>query len=689
MSNLLEQVKSIEEGFASDAQRRAAFASGYKAKGKKGKKEEAELDEGKMKELATKIADVYIKMKKDSTMKPFADKFRADVKRSLDVRKSLEKVLPDYIGGGKITTLMKEETDIDELSLSVKDIQKSGVRKQDTSKLKKDLAKLKKGLKKEDTEIEESTKEYAKSLEKIAGDKQLKMLSKSDKEKLVKIAALLAKARKEEVEIDESMEDEFGEKFQSRRPGTDTVNKAIAIAKKMSGNMTGAVKAIEKIRDGLSKYPEVANALRMANEEFELDEKAPKIGVDRLKQQRDKDKDHADAMGRHVKSGRRKSRKEDVELDEAGSQGMFLVIQGLNDNKQKVVSMHKRKADAIKARDAWNDKNKPEKRTHKARVYAVGKFATTDGKPNTYKVGDNVMYSDFARSIVKEDIELDEASMKIGSIDFELFDDMKGAKQANAAMNKEIAKAAKMKDYKSARTYMNKVQDKYQKFGAGDSEPERTIDAVLAKSFSNDPDRRKHSFDFRREDVEVIDGYFEEQKSSTGYDLYHKDFSGAMQHAYAHAKKKFGITIDKDEISDKVATGPSKPSKGKTNSYRLKGDKGSVQIQVYNMGSRFELNMYKEEVVEDFDPADFDIKATSKDKEQADQNILIQLQKVISLRGQKPVEFGDGKKQKVHPNVASAALSMHRKLRRTDEKDAFQRKIGKSYRDLLNAVKGK
>ena len=107
------------------------------------------------------------------------------------------------------------------------------------------------------------------------------------------------------------------------------------------------------------------------------------------------------------------------------------------------------------------------------------------------------------------------------------------------------------------------------------------------------------------------------------------------------------------------------------------------------MGSRFELNMYKEEVVEDFDPADFDIKATSKDKEQADQNILIQLQKVISLRGQKPVEFGDGKKQKVHPNVASAALSMHRKLRRTDEKDAFQRKIGKSYRDLLNAVKGK
>ena len=45
MSDLLTEVRNTEEGFASDAQRRAAFASGYKAKGKKGKKEDVELDE--------------------------------------------------------------------------------------------------------------------------------------------------------------------------------------------------------------------------------------------------------------------------------------------------------------------------------------------------------------------------------------------------------------------------------------------------------------------------------------------------------------------------------------------------------------------------------------------------------------------------------------------------------------------
>jgi len=89
----------------------------------------------------------------------------------------------------------------------------------------------------------------------------------------------------------------------------------------------------------------------------------------------------------------------------------------------------------------------------------------------------------------------------------------------------------------------------------------------------------------------------EEGKSSTGYELYHKDFSSAMQHAYDFAKKKFGITVDPKEIDDKVASGPRKPSKGKTNTYRLKGDKGAIHVQVYGMDNgKYELNMYKESV---------------------------------------------------------------------------------------------
>jgi len=89
----------------------------------------------------------------------------------------------------------------------------------------------------------------------------------------------------------------------------------------------------------------------------------------------------------------------------------------------------------------------------------------------------------------------------------------------------------------------------------------------------------------------------EEVELDEKYDLYHKDFSSAMQHAYSYAKSKMGITVDPKEIDSKVATGPKKPSEGKTNTYKLKGKGGNLQIQVYNKGGSkpFELNMYKEE----------------------------------------------------------------------------------------------
>jgi len=89
------------------------------------------------------------------------------------------------------------------------------------------------------------------------------------------------------------------------------------------------------------------------------------------------------------------------------------------------------------------------------------------------------------------------------------------------------------------------------------------------------------------------------KSGGSGYDLYHKDFSSAMKHAYDYAKSKLGVDIDPKEIDDKVASGPRKPSKGKTNSYRLMGKDGkkAVQIQVHGMPSgHYELNMYKESV---------------------------------------------------------------------------------------------
>ena len=263
------------------------------------------------------------------------------------------------------------------------------------------------------------------------------------------------------------------------------------------------------------------------------------------------------------------------------------------------------------------------------------------------------------------------------------------------------------------------------------------------------------------------------------YDLYHKDFSSAMQHAYKMAKKLHGITVDPKEIDDKVASGPRKPSEGKTNTYRLKGDKGAIQVQVYNKGGSkpFELNFYKEEVEVELDegkmsqlhqyikdkkspeeiaklmkldvktikalmnshhpeeveeskttvpmstkagqsvkkgqvpkgmygnaardarramgrdpemrqrPFSKDDSATDDDVKGASKNIMMQMRKAQSLNGRFDVEFADGKKVKIPAKMAIAVQQKYNKMRRPAEKEKFQAKVGKSYRDMLSALK--
>ena len=103
------------------------------------------------------------------------------------------------------------------------------------------------------------------------------------------------------------------------------------------------------------------------------------------------------------------------------------------------------------------------------------------------------------------------------------------------------------------------------------------------------------AFGAKNESIEPIN---EVRKSD--YQLYHKDFSSAMQHAYAVAKKR-GYTVDPQEIDSKVATGPRKPSSGKTNRYILGTDKKqNLHVQVANLDNkRYELNMYIESVQEE------------------------------------------------------------------------------------------
>ena len=163
------------------------------------------------------------------------------------------------------------------------------------------------------------------------------------------------------------------------------------------------------------------------------------------------------------------------------------------------------------------------------------------------------------------------------------------------ARNKKPAKKVS-----AASSYIKNVQSRANKMAGEETLDEKPVSQMTPKEKAAADARRKeyNAYQKSKREEGVID---EKKNSQSNYDLYHSSFSGAMQHAYKHAKDAHGITVHSSEIDDKVASGPRKPVNGKTNTYRLKGDKGNIQVQVYNKGGSkpFELNMYKESVVED------------------------------------------------------------------------------------------
>ena len=108
----------------------------------------------------------------------------------------------------------------------------------------------------------------------------------------------------------------------------------------------------------------------------------------------------------------------------------------------------------------------------------------------------------------------------------------------------------------------------------------------------------------RRKERMASNGRMDEESinEKSDYEVYHKDYSTAVQAAIKQAEKR-GFEVDMDDWHDKVATGPKKPSAGKTNSFSVnlmkdgKESKKKLHLQVYNMDNqKYELNMYIEEI---------------------------------------------------------------------------------------------
>jgi len=128
----------------------------------------------------------------------------------------------------------------------------------------------------------------------------------------------------------------------------------------------------------------------------------------------------------------------------------------------------------------------------------------------------------------------------------------------------------------------------------------------------------------RRKERLASNGRMDEAKSD--YEVYHKDYSTAVQTAIKQAEKR-GFEVDMDDWHDKVATGPKKPSAGKTNSFSVnlmkdgKESKKKLHLQVYNMDNhKYELNMYIEEIqLDELNKDTLHSYAKKSEKDQGDQ----------------------------------------------------------------------
>ena len=337
--------------------------------------------------------------------------------------------------------------------------------------------------------------------------------------------------------------EELGEGFSPKE-----IKMAIGVAtdkRYKGGNMTGATQAIDKIKKGLSNHPQVKAVLKRVNEDLEE-------GVDK-----DKIQKQIDQAEKHIKTffGNTSS----VKMKKFAMQKK---IEKLKAQLKEVVSIE----EAVLLNRDYKVKG-GKVYISKANFRKVHKDFKATAKGNEKMMVNGGSKGTILAPVVFEEVKLEEGQMA-GWIAI-----YKGKK---IEIKKDQAK-----DLYGAKQLAIK-QLKVPKSGQGILSIAPAYESVN-ESFEIVQDGGK---------TEVTDI----QEAPT-YKLHHNTFSAAVQEAIAVAKKQ-GYDVDEDDWSDKVATGPKKPSKDKTNRYSVKLTKSGkptrkfLQIQVYNMGSKYELNCY-------------------------------------------------------------------------------------------------
>jgi hypothetical protein len=95
--------------------------------------------------------------------------------------------------------------------------------------------------------------------------------------------------------------------------------------------------------------------------------------------------------------------------------------------------------------------------------------------------------------------------------------------------------------------------------------------------------------------VKLFEQFVTEKK--VDYQVYHDSYAEAITAALEYAKAS-GYEVDEDDVWNEISMGPKRPGDGFTNRITItlhkngKEQKKALQISVYGMGNRYELNAY-------------------------------------------------------------------------------------------------
>ncbi len=335
------------------------------------------------------------------------------------------------------------------------------------------------------------------------------------------------------------------------------------------GNMTGAVKAINKLKRGLSDHPQVSAVLKRQNEE--LDEVL----------------DDPKAMDRYRSKAKYSS-------DRARNSATAKIVRGKGDysgekntirKREKGLDMVDRNAGrklrkSLRREEVELDEKAPKIQKGKAKgsISATGMRGKGNKKYDVMVGFDNGKFS----------FRITDEGGRFQTV---------GIKQASKMLGEENVNSLGLQELTSAeKKLINQMYDKkgnLTPIGKKVMDQGKAASKLSPKDIIKDKARRKEYTAFQKSKRnEELD---EAKKSD--YTIYHKTFSSAVQHAIDVSKKR-GFEVDEDDWDRKVAMGPRKPGRGKTNSYTIdlmksgKSVKNKLQMQVYYDEGRYELNMY-------------------------------------------------------------------------------------------------